>query len=75
MDPRTKDILSSIKRLKADGDTETLECMKDYWDGMNDCVEIVMQVIARLKTDMIDPVKESFDKEKEDADNNKEIDM
>lgn len=69
MDPRTKDILSSIKRLKADGDTETLEHMKDYWDGMNDCVEIVMQVITRLKTDMIDPVKESFEEEKEDAGN------
>lgn len=70
MDPRTEDILNSINRLKADSDTETLEHMKDYWDGMNDCVEIVMQVITRLKTDMIDPVKESFEEEKEDAGNN-----
>ena len=70
MDPRTEDILSSIERLKADGDTETFEHMKDYWDGMNDCVEIVMQVITRLKTDMINPVKESFEEEKEDAGNN-----
>ena len=69
MDQRTKDILNSIKRLKADGDTETLEHMKDYWDGMNDCVEIVMQVITRLKTDMIDPVKESFKEEKENVGN------
>ena len=61
--------MSSIERLKADGDTETLEQMKDYWDGMNDCVEIVMQVITRLKTNMIDPVKESFEEEKEDAGN------
>lgn len=69
MDPRTKDILSSIKKLKADGDTETLEHMKDYWDGMNACAEIVMQVIARLKTDTIDPVKESFE-DKENAGDN-----
>lgn len=69
MDPRTKDILSSIKKLKADVDTETLEHMKDYWDGMNDCLEIVMQVITRLKTDMIDPVKESFEEEENAGDN------
>lgn len=37
---------------------------------MNDCVEIVMQVITRLKTDMIDPVKESFEEEKENAGDN-----
>ena len=70
MDPKTKDILSSIKKLKADDDTETLEHMKDYWDGMNDCIEIIMQVITRLKTDMIDPVKESLEKEKENAGDN-----
>ena len=69
MDPRAKDILSSIERLKADDNTETLEHMKDYWDGMNDCIEIVMQVITRLKTGMIDPVKESFEEGKEDAGN------
>ena len=81
MDPRTKDILSSIEKLKADGDTETLEHMKDYWDGMNDCIEIIIQVITQLKTEfltgtrsirtcMIDPVKESFEEEKEDAGDN-----
>lgn len=62
MDPRTKDILDDIEKMRADGDTDTLEHMRDYWDGMSDCVELVMQVVSRLKTDMIEPVKEAFQK-------------
>lgn len=65
MDPRTKEIIDDIKKLRADGDTEMLEAMKDYWDGFADCAKTIFEVLNTLQNGMIEPVKEAL-KEKND---------
>jgi hypothetical protein len=60
MDPRTKSILEDIEKMKTENDTEMLETMKDYWDGFRDGVNIVLEVLDKLKNDMVVPVEEAL---------------
>lgn len=67
MDPRTKYILDDIAKLREEGDTDTLAGMKDYWDGFNDGIRTIVELLDRLKIDMINPVKEAFEEKEHDT--------
>lgn len=63
MDPRTKHILDEIAKMKAEGDTDLLKMTRDYWQGFTDGVNTIIEILDRLKNDMINPVKEALEED------------
>lgn len=67
MDPRTKYILDDIAKMKAEGDTDSLNTMRDYWQGFTDGVNVIIKVLDTIKVDMINPVKEALEEDENET--------
>ena len=64
MNEDTIKILNTIQELKTQNNRVMIESMKDYWQGLNDGVNILLTVANELKARMIDPVQKALKEEK-----------